>query len=159
MEKRGVYLEIITARKRDQPIYQSFRNADLFKELMDKGAVVYEEPYKYLHMKALDIDDGKHFSLGSLNQDHSSYYMNNEANMFFSQSNTTKPSACYKQFSQIYQNLKMESRLVGSHETYETYSGYFESKFWKLSLYLSRIICMNRIIKGMKQKRIEDQTK
>ena len=50
---------------------------------MKKGATVYEEPYKYLHMKALDIDDGKYFSLGSLNQDHSSYYMNNEANLFF----------------------------------------------------------------------------
>lgn len=30
MEKRGVEVEIITARNRDQPIYKSFLNADLF---------------------------------------------------------------------------------------------------------------------------------
>ena len=34
IEKRGVEVEIITARKRDQPIYKSFLNSDLFSELI-----------------------------------------------------------------------------------------------------------------------------
>lgn len=64
-------------------------------------------------MKALDIDDGKYFSLGSLNQDHSSYYMNNEANLFFAQYMVKKSekesiqhSREYRQFIKIYNNLK-----------------------------------------------------
>ena len=60
-------MEIITARNRDQPIYKSFLNADLFGDLMSRGARVYEEPYKYLHMKAVDIDDGRYMTIGSLN--------------------------------------------------------------------------------------------
>ena len=56
IEKRNVKVEIVTARKRDQPIYKSFLNSDLFSELINKGVKVYEEPYKYLHMKALQIN-------------------------------------------------------------------------------------------------------
>jgi phosphatidylserine/phosphatidylglycerophosphate/cardiolipin synthase-like enzyme len=39
----------------------------LFSELIKKGVKVYEEPYKYLHMKAIDIDHGKYLTIGSLN--------------------------------------------------------------------------------------------
>jgi phosphatidylserine/phosphatidylglycerophosphate/cardiolipin synthase-like enzyme len=74
IEKRGVDVEIITARKRDQPIYKSFLNSDLFSELIKKGVRVYEEPYKYLHMKAVNVDEGKYITIGSLNQDHCSFY-------------------------------------------------------------------------------------
>lgn len=81
METRNVQVEIITARNRDQPIYSSFLNSDLFRELIARGAKIYEEPYKYLHMKAVDIDDGKFVTIGSLNQDHCSFYQNNEANI------------------------------------------------------------------------------
>jgi phosphatidylserine/phosphatidylglycerophosphate/cardiolipin synthase-like enzyme len=28
---------------------------------------VYEEPYKFLHMKAIVVDDGRYITLGSLN--------------------------------------------------------------------------------------------
>ena len=42
---------------------------------------VYEEPYKYLHMKAVVIDEGRYITLGSLNQDTWSFYCNNEANV------------------------------------------------------------------------------
>ena len=65
--ERKVEVEIITARNRDQPIYKSFLNSDLFSDLMSKGCKVYEEPYKYLHMKAVDIDDGRFVTVGSLN--------------------------------------------------------------------------------------------
>jgi phosphatidylserine/phosphatidylglycerophosphate/cardiolipin synthase-like enzyme len=49
--------------------------------LESKGAKVYEEPFKFLHMKAIDVDDGKFLTVGSLNADHCSFYCNNEANV------------------------------------------------------------------------------
>lgn len=67
MDNRGVKVEIVTARIRDQPVYRTFLNADLFEDLRKHGAIVYEEPYKFLHMKALVVDDGKFMTLGSMN--------------------------------------------------------------------------------------------
>lgn len=66
---RNVDIEIITARIRDQPVYRTFLNADLFRRMLKQAPniKVIEEPYKYLHMKAFVIDDGKYISLGSLN--------------------------------------------------------------------------------------------
>ena len=81
MEKRGVEVDIVTARNRDQPCYKGFLNSYLFNNLRLKGANVSEEPFKYLHMKAISIDDGKVMTLGSFNQDHWSFYCNNEANI------------------------------------------------------------------------------
>lgn len=72
--KRGVKVEIVTARIRDQAIYQSFLNSDLFSDLQKLGVKVYEEPYKVLHWKALSVDDGKFLTIGSMNQDHCAYY-------------------------------------------------------------------------------------
>lgn len=65
--KRNVKVEIITARKRDQPCYKTFKNSDLFERLFQNGAIVHEEPFKYLHMKAVEIDDGKEMTIGSFN--------------------------------------------------------------------------------------------
>ena len=48
---------------------------------------VYEEPYKFLHMKAVDVDYGKYLTIGSLNQDHCSFYQNNEANVLLTDLN------------------------------------------------------------------------
>lgn len=70
-------------------------NSDLFKELIDKGAKIYEEPYKYLHMKAVDVDDGKYFTIGSLNQDHCSFYQNNEANVYL-ENTSGQPTYYYR---------------------------------------------------------------
>jgi cardiolipin synthase len=67
MEKRGVEVEIITARIRDQPIYRTFKNSDIFSYLQTRGAKVYEEPFKFLHMKAIEVDNGKFMTVGSLN--------------------------------------------------------------------------------------------
>ena len=82
MTKRNVSLEIVTARNRDQPCYKTHLNSYLFDRLKKNGAKVTEEPFKYLHMKAIEIDDGRMMTLGSFNQDHWSFYCNNEANMF-----------------------------------------------------------------------------
>jgi phosphatidylserine/phosphatidylglycerophosphate/cardiolipin synthase-like enzyme len=55
---RGVKVEIISARNRDQPVYKGFLNSELFRRLKTKGCLVCEEPFKYLHMKAIDVDNG-----------------------------------------------------------------------------------------------------
>ena len=148
MEKRNVEVEIITARKRDQPIYKTFLNSDLFSELMKRGAKVYEEPYKYLHMKAVDIDNGRYLTIGSLNQDHCSFYQNNEANVLLSdernrQNGNIEDLEYYKEFKLIYNNLKRESRVVDPYEAY-SYGSYFENRFWRLSLFIIRWFCANR---------------
>jgi phosphatidylserine/phosphatidylglycerophosphate/cardiolipin synthase-like enzyme len=80
---RGVQVEIVSARLRDQPAYKCLLNSDLFAKLRAKGAVIYEEPFKYLHMKAIEVDDGKIMTMGSFNQDHWSFYCNNEANLYY----------------------------------------------------------------------------
>ena len=59
MKKRGVELEIVTARHRDQPCYKTHLNSYLFNKLQQNGATVIEEPFKYLHMKAIEIDNGR----------------------------------------------------------------------------------------------------
>lgn len=67
MTERGVEVEIISARNRDQPCYKNFLNSVLFDKLQKNGAKVYEEPYKYLHMKAIEVDDGEKMTVGSFN--------------------------------------------------------------------------------------------
>ena len=67
MVKRGVSLEIVTARNRDQPCYKTLLNSYLFQRLEAKGAKVTEEPFKYLHMKAIEVDEGRRMTLGSFN--------------------------------------------------------------------------------------------
>jgi phosphatidylserine/phosphatidylglycerophosphate/cardiolipin synthase-like enzyme len=81
---RGVKVEIVTARIRDQPVYRTFLNADLFRRMFREAGPnleIWEEPYKFLHMKGIVVDDGKYLTLGSLNQDTWSFYCNNEANV------------------------------------------------------------------------------
>jgi phosphatidylserine/phosphatidylglycerophosphate/cardiolipin synthase-like enzyme len=56
-------------------------NSDIFGELIDMGAVVKEEPFSFLHMKVVEIDNGEEVSLGSMNQDYWSFETNNEANV------------------------------------------------------------------------------
>ena len=53
---------------RDQPKYKSFLNSDLFSVLISNGVHVYEKPYKYLHLKAVDIYYGIYLSIGSLHK-------------------------------------------------------------------------------------------
>ncbi len=135
MEKRGVKVEIVTARIRDQPVYRTFLNSDLFKYLMSHGAEVYEEPYKFLHMKAVVVDDGKFITLGSLNQDIWSFYCNNEANILLvnDKADLKTPTLAYTTFMQVFNNLKRECRPVDISEKYSP-MGYIENTFWKIFL-------------------------
>lgn len=106
---RGVKIEIVSARNRDQPAYKCLLNSDLFNKLSKRGAVIYEEPFKFLHMKAIVVDDGEQMTLGSFNQDAWSFYCNNEANLFLKRQQATET---HKQFMRIFNGLKRESRLV-----------------------------------------------
>ena len=80
---RGVKVEIISARLRDQVAYKPLLNSDLFFNLKQRGAVVYEEPFSFLHMKAISVDNSRALTMGSFNQDIWSFYCNNEANLLF----------------------------------------------------------------------------
>ena len=92
-------------------------------------------------MKACDIDNGKYLTIGSLNQDHCSFYQNNEANVLLSSKNSNPDH--YPQFIKIYQNLLKESIPVDPKEDY-TYGSYLENRFWRLNLAFIRWFCHNR---------------
>lgn len=117
MQKRNVQVEIITARKRDQPVYKTFLNSYLFRKLHKHGAVVYEEPYKFLHMKAIEIDDCKQVNVGSFNHDLWSFFCNNEANLLLTRNahalqQELGQAKAHLQFVTIYNNLLRECRPV-----------------------------------------------
>ena len=147
MELRKVKVEIITARKRDQPCYKGFLNSYLFDRLHRHGAQIHEEPFKYLHMKAVEIDDGKMMTLGSFNQDHWSFYCNNEANIFLQKNHETVREfnryKAHQQFLKVFNSLQRESRPVDFEERY-TPLGYAENAFWRLFLNVSHFVANNR---------------
>ena len=62
-KKRNVKVEIITSKNRDQICYRHIINSHLFDDLIDNGIIVYEDKFKFLHMKAYIIDN-KYLSLG-----------------------------------------------------------------------------------------------
>ena len=60
--------------------YESLRNREMFKDLINKGMEVYEYPFQFLHMKAY-LFDGNVSLIGSMNQDRWSWKFNNEVNI------------------------------------------------------------------------------
>lgn len=70
---------IITAWKRDIPIYSSFKNYFLFRKILKNGGNIYQVMDRYLHMKLYSCDDVM-FSLGSFNNDKWSWGINKELN-------------------------------------------------------------------------------
>ena len=63
--KRGVHVELITAKNRDIPCYKDLKNDHILHELIAEGVNVYEIREKYLHMKGLLFDDD-HLTFGML---------------------------------------------------------------------------------------------
>lgn len=55
--KRGVKVELITARRRDIPCYKDLRNDHILHDMILSGMKVYEVREKYLHMKGLVFDN------------------------------------------------------------------------------------------------------
>lgn len=141
--ERGVRVEIISARMRDQVAYKPLLNSDLFAKLRNKGAVIYEEPFKFLHMKAVEVDDGEIMTIGSFNQDHWSFYCNNEANLYLRLQDPSSRFDLHRQFIRVFNNLRRESRPVDFDETYSC-GGYIEVTFWKICLGFSHWIANNR---------------
>ena len=141
---RNVDVEIISARKRDQPVYSTQLNVDLFSRLLKAGAKVYEEPYKFLHMKAICVDD-KYLSMGSFNQDNTSFYWNNEANLIITR-NTEDPKdkrGSIPEFMDVFTKLKNEWIPVDIKEKYTTI-GYMKAFFWKRMLDIHYFVMRNR---------------
>lgn len=106
---------------------------------------VYEEPYKYLHMKAFVIDDGKYISLGSLNQDTWSFYCNNEANVLLVNEDADKkpPTLAYKSYMKVFNNLLRECRPIDRDEWY-TPMGKLENMWWRFFLNASYLVARQR---------------
>lgn len=55
--KRGVEVELITAKNRDIPCYRHLKNDHILHDMISEGIKVYEIKEKYLHMKGLLFDD------------------------------------------------------------------------------------------------------
>jgi phosphatidylserine/phosphatidylglycerophosphate/cardiolipin synthase-like enzyme len=106
---------------------------------------VYEEPYKFLHMKAVVVDDGRYITLGSLNQDTWSFYCNNEANVLLVNegANTRPPTLAYTTFLRVFMNLQRECRPVDRDEWY-TPMGKIENLWWRFFLACSYFAGKNR---------------
>jgi cardiolipin synthase len=74
--KRGVEIEVITTKERDQPVYKDLTNDKLTKKILQMGGKVSEMVDRILHTKMYIIDD--HLILGSFNHDKWSWSMNSE---------------------------------------------------------------------------------
>jgi cardiolipin synthase A/B len=107
--KRGVKVKIITAEKRDQTAYKYIYNNDLFKNLLENGVEVYEFLDKLLHMKAYYVDN-KTLSIGSLNNDRTSFIMNNEANYLIKKNPHNEQF--FTDFESMVCNLDINTRRV-----------------------------------------------
>ena len=120
-------------------MYKPFLNSDLFKDMIANGMKVYEEPYKFLHMKAYWID-GRYLNIGSFNQDVTSFYCNNEANVLIESKDDLRT---FTEFGEMFDRLKSECNLVDPNERYSPW-GYVRSKFWRLFVEGTYFLMKNR---------------
>jgi phosphatidylserine/phosphatidylglycerophosphate/cardiolipin synthase-like enzyme len=103
--KRGVQVELITARNRDIPSYRAFKNANLMNHLVKNGVKVLQVQDKYLHMKGFLFDD-QSLTFGSVNLDKWSWDNNNELNFCSSQPEHLQ------YFSKVYEKIRSETAPV-----------------------------------------------
>lgn len=102
--ERGVHIELITTKERDQPVYKDLVNSKLAKRFLEIGGKVSEMTNKIFHTKMYIIDD--HLILGSFNNDKWSWSMNSE--VVFSCSN----KELTQQGFEIIEKLKNETQEV-----------------------------------------------
>ena len=107
--KRGVKVTIITAEKRDQIAYKFQYNSDIFRYLIKNGVEVTEYLDKFLHMKAYYIDK-KFLNIGSLNNDKTSFILNEEANYLIKRNE--KNDEFFNDFENVVDDLKNNCRIV-----------------------------------------------
>lgn len=122
--KRGVAVELITSRKRDIPAYKNFVNGVLFNNLLLNGIRVYEFRERYLHAKAIAIDD-RIVNLGSFNLDRWSWYNNIETVVHVEDS--PQESADYET---AFQTLKAKSEPIGAQLGHARLSKLVRNLFW-----------------------------
>jgi cardiolipin synthase len=145
--KRGVKVQIITSEKRDQTAYRYIYNNDLFKTLIENGVEVYEFLDKYLHMKAYYVDN-KSINMGSLNNDRTSFIMNNEANYLVKRN--SKNDQFFKDFDSMLLILKYNCRQVQLN-TYKNPLRQAISYWWYFFLW-----CMEKTVPNRKVKHNDD---
>lgn len=138
--KRGVKVTIITAEKRDQIAYKFQYNSDLFNELIVNGVEAYEYLDKYLHMKAYYIDR-KYLNTGSLNNDLTSFSLNNEANYLLTK--TPSNEKIFEEFEENVELLKENCRIIPPYKP-RILSRFFKSMFWNCFIFLMEFSVSNR---------------
>jgi len=106
---RGVKVTIITAEKRDQVAYKYQYNSDIFRYLIQNGVEVHEYLDKYLHMKAYYIDK-KYLTVGSLNNDKTSFILNGEANYLIKRNYHNYK--VFEDFENVVVDVKKNCRIV-----------------------------------------------
>jgi phosphatidylserine/phosphatidylglycerophosphate/cardiolipin synthase-like enzyme len=144
-QDRGVKITIITAEKRDQIVYKYIYNQQLFSMLMKNGAEVYEFLDKSFHMKAYYVDR-RLITLGSFNNDITSFVMNNEANYLIKRTNHNE--VFFDDFDRMILDIKNNCRKlnyldVGYLPKTRLYMSYF-FYFW---LWLMERSIANRKLK------------
>ena len=108
---------------------------------MREGVRVYEEDYKFLHMKAYFVDE-RELSIGSMNNDQWSFFCNNEANLYFRSEHSRHP--VMRRFSRIVGELKGQCSEVRQEE-YAVVPG-ASAKFWKHGLNFFTWVMKNRAL-------------
>jgi phosphatidylserine/phosphatidylglycerophosphate/cardiolipin synthase-like enzyme len=88
-------------------------------------------------MKGICVD-GKVMTIGSFNQDHWSFYCNNEANLLIQ-----KDTKAFQQFNRIFAGLQRECRPVDFDEKYSPME-YVENSWWAAVLKVSYWMGNNR---------------
>ena len=132
--KRGVKVEIITAKKRSQISYRYFLNEILFEELLKNGATIYEFLDKNFHMKSYCIDN-KYLTLGSFNNDITSFKCNNEANYLIKRNNLN--SRVFKKHDKLISKLKINcSKVLYKERKNFSKLHLFTFNFFNFGLYL-----------------------
>ena len=124
--KRGVKVQVVTGVIRDQTAYKHIYNSDLFANLIRNGVEVYEYMDNVLHVKAYYVDE-KLITLGSLNNDITSFAMNNEANYLVRRN--AKNEELFVDFEELVKELKRNSKRVNLFD-YKNFFRLSQSYFW-----------------------------
>jgi len=138
--KRGVKVQIITAEKRDQVAYKYQYNSDIFRYLIENGVEVTEYLDKYLHMKAYYIDQ-KYLTVGSLNNDKTSFILNGEANYLIKRNQHNE--GVFVDFENVVVDLKKNCRLVPVYQKRDLFR-YLISHWWNFFIWCMEKTVSNR---------------
>jgi cardiolipin synthase len=138
--KKGVKVQIYTSHKRDQPAYKNFHNSELFQNLIKNGAEVYEFLDKVLHLKAYNVDN-KILNLGSMNNDITSFALNNEANYLIKRNDFN--SHIFQRFDKIILEIKDNSRKIGL-EYPKSPTKFLLNTWWKFFIFMMEWTVSNR---------------